>query len=100
MLYLSTIAPSTLVLLKKLMKIEEFNSLRLVGGTSLALQIRHRISIDLDFFGEIDLSPFLALKSLTYFEDAENDFSVEMIEEVSWDEVKSTIFKEVTNYLN
>lgn len=100
MLYLSTIAPSTLVLLKKLMKIEEFNSLRLVGGTSLALQIRHRKSIDLDFFGEIDFSSFLALKSLTYFEDAENDFSVEMIEEVSWDEVKSTIFKEVTNYLN
>ena len=204
MLHLSTIAPSTLVLLKELMKIEEFNSLRLVGGTSLALQIGHRKSIDLDLFGEIDFpslnnkeifksfakiesfksskhiniyeinnvkvdfvnytypwlkealiidgirlaqkediaamkiaaitgrgsrkdfvdlffllkqftfqqimdlyhqkyfdsSPYLALKSLIYFEDAENDFSVEMLEDVSWEEVKSTISKEVAKYLN
>jgi len=27
---------------------------RLVGGTALALQIGHRKSIDLDFFGELD----------------------------------------------
>lgn len=204
MLHLSTIAPSTLVLLKELMKIEEFNSLRLVGGTSLALQIGHRKSIDLDLFGEIkfeklsiekifssfsivkplnrskyinsfmidnikvdfvdysypwidslfeekgirmatvkdiaamklaaitnrgsrkdfvdiyfllktyslhemiqffnekyrDGSEYLALKSLIYFEDAENDFSVEMMEDVSWEEVKSTISKEVAKYLN
>lgn len=203
MLHLSTIAPSTLVLLKELMKIDEFNSLRLVGGTSLALQIGHRKSIDLDFFGEIDFtylnikevfksfdkiesfrnskhinifeinnvkvdfvnytypwlkqeleidgirlaqkediaamkiaaitgrgsrkdfvdlffllkqftfqqimdlykqkyfdsSPYLALKSLVYFDDAENDFSVEMIEDISWEEVKNTISTEVANYL-
>ena len=53
MLHLSTIDPSTLGLLKSLMSIEEFSSLRLVGGTSLALQIGHRKSIDLDLFGEI-----------------------------------------------
>ena len=204
MLHLSTIAPSTLVLLKELMKIEEFNSLRLVGETSLALQIGHRKSIYLDLFGEIkfeklsiekifssfsivkplnrskyinsfmidnikvdfvdysypridslfeekgirmatvkdiaamklaaitnrgsrkdfvdiyfllktyslhemiqffnekyrDGSEYLALKSLIYFEDAENDFSVEMMEDVSWEEVKSTISKEVAKYLN
>jgi predicted nucleotidyltransferase component of viral defense system len=185
------------------MKIDEFNSLRLVGGTSLALQIGHRKSIDLDFFGEIDFtylnikevfksfdkiesfknskhinifeinnvkvdfvnytypwlkqeleidgirlaqkediaamkiaaitgrgsrkdfvdlffllkqftfqqimdlykqkyfdsSPYLALKSLVYFDDAENDFSVEMIEDISWEEVKNTISTEVANYL-
>jgi len=204
MLHLSTIAPSTLVLLKELMKIDEFNSLRLVGGTSLALQIGHRKSIDLDLFGEIDFpslnneeifksfdkiesfktskhinifeinsvkvdfvnytypwlkneliidgirlaqkediaamkvaaitgrgsrkdfidlffllkqftfkqimdlykqkyfdsSPYLALKSLLYFVDAENDFSVEMIEDLSWDEVKNTISREVKKYIN
>ncbi len=192
-----------MVLLKELMKIDEFNSLRLVGGTSLALQIGHRKSIDLDFFGEIDFtylnikevfksfdkiesfrnskhinifeinnvkvdfvnytypwlkqeleidgirlaqkediaamkiaaitgrgsrkdfvdlffllkqftfqqimdlykqkyfdsSPYLALKSLVYFDDAENDFSVEMIEDISWEEVKNTISTEVANYL-
>jgi len=193
-----------LVLLKELMKIDEFNSLRLVGGTSLALQIGHRKSIDLNFFGEIkieklsidkifsrfsivkplsrskyinsfmidnikvdfvdysypwidslieeeglrlastkdiaamklaaitnrgsrkdfvdiyfllkkyslkkmigffnekykDGSEYLALKSLLYFVDAENDFSVEIIEDLSWDEVKNTISREVKKYIN
>lgn len=54
MLQLSTIDSSTLELLKKLMSFEEFTELRLVGGTSLALQLGHRKSIDLDFFGNID----------------------------------------------
>jgi len=54
MLQLSTIDSSTLELLKKLMSFEEFSELRLVGGTSLALQLGHRKSIDLDFFGNID----------------------------------------------
>ena len=30
----------------------ELENMRLVGGTSLALQYGHRRSIDLDFFGE------------------------------------------------
>ena len=34
--------------------IEEFSQLRLVGGTALALQIGHRISIDIDLFGKVD----------------------------------------------
>lgn len=47
-----------------------------------------------------DDSPYLALKSLVYFADAENDLSVEMIENVSWEEVKLTISSEVKKYLN
>ena len=43
MLYLETISSSTLELLKKLMDISEFDNLRLVGGTGLALQIGYRI---------------------------------------------------------
>ena len=31
-----------------------FKDLRLVGGTALALQIGHRMSVDLDFFGLLD----------------------------------------------
>ena len=31
-----------------------FQKARLVGGTALALQYGHRISIDLDFFGNIE----------------------------------------------
>ena len=54
MLYKSTVSKSTLKLLEDLQSIEEFTRLRLVGGTSLALQIGHRISVDLDLFGEID----------------------------------------------
>lgn len=56
MLYTNTLEPNTLVLLKSLQKIKEFSKLRLVGGTALALQIGHRKSIDLDFFGEIELT--------------------------------------------
>ena len=189
--------------MKELMKIEEFNSLRLVGGTALALQIGHRISVDLDFFGKFefskiddkifqkydrieyfrkskninvieindikvdfvnytypwlkepyveegirmaqpediaamkiaaitnrgtrkdfvdlyfllkmfsfekimqlynekyfDASSFLALKSLTYFADAENDNSVNMIDNINWEEVKEVISEEVRKYTN
>lgn len=54
MLYYSTIDPATLELLKLIQSMEEFSKLRLVGGTALALQIGHRKSIDLDFFGSVD----------------------------------------------
>jgi len=54
MLQLSTIEQSTLELLKKLQKLPLLAKTRLVGGTALALQIGHRKSIDLDFFGELD----------------------------------------------
>ncbi len=54
MLYYETIDSKTLELLINVQRVPEFNNLRLVGGTSLALQIGHRKSIDLDLFGEID----------------------------------------------
>ena len=52
MLHYETIHPATLELLTTLMAQEELEELRLVGGTSLALQYGHRQSIDLDFFGK------------------------------------------------
>ncbi len=55
MLHYQTIETQTLELLNKLMQIEEFKTLRLVGGTSLALQIGHRQSIDLDLFGKLEI---------------------------------------------
>jgi hypothetical protein len=51
MLHYETIESTTLELLKKLQHVKEFSKLRLVGGTSLALQLGHRKSIDLDLFG-------------------------------------------------
>lgn len=56
MLSYQTIHPNTLELLKSLTKEPLFSELRLVGGTSLALQYGHRNSIDLDFFGKIEAS--------------------------------------------
>ena len=49
MLHFETIDTSTLELLNAIMDEPMFNSMRLVGGTSLALQIGHRKSIDFRF---------------------------------------------------
>lgn len=53
MLSLSTVEPHILDILKKIMSFPIFREVRLVGGTSLALQLGHRKSIDLDFFGKL-----------------------------------------------
>lgn len=52
MLQHSAVYPGTLALLKKLMTLSSLGNMNLVGGTALALQLGHRISIDLDLFGE------------------------------------------------
>ena len=52
MLHKETIDAATLELLKRLMGDERLQSFVLVGGTSLALQMGHRISVDLDLFTE------------------------------------------------
>lgn len=57
MLHLATVYPGTLDLLRKLMSKETFQPFALAGGTALALQIGHRISIDLDFFGKHPFNP-------------------------------------------
>jgi hypothetical protein len=54
MLSIQAITPNTLELLKTLSARPELNELRLVGGTSLALQYGHRQSVDLDFFGHLN----------------------------------------------
>lgn len=51
MLQHHTVEPGTLGLLKDIMAIPELIGFNLAGGTALALQIGHRKSIDLDFFG-------------------------------------------------
>ena len=50
MLQTRTVEPRTLELLKRLMKLPIIEPFYLVGGTALALQLGHRISIDLDLF--------------------------------------------------
>jgi len=60
-LHLNTVSKLLWDSLIKLMTIEEFNSFRLVGGTSLSLQQGHRESVDIDLFtdavyGSIDFN--------------------------------------------
>lgn len=54
MLSYRAIEPRTLELLKGLSGKKFLSEARLVGGTALALQYGHRLSIDLDFFGRIN----------------------------------------------
>lgn len=56
MLQYRTVYPATLELLKNLMQIPELKDFYLVGGTALALQLGHRISVDLDLFTEKDFN--------------------------------------------
>lgn len=55
MLHYQSIDTTTLELLKDLQEADFLKDVRLVGGTSLALQIGHRISVDLDLFGKLDM---------------------------------------------
>lgn len=70
MLHLDTIHPSTLELLKVLQRIPALKSARLVGGTALALQMGHRISVDIDLFAvnlkEDFISIIAAIKNKGY----------------------------------
>lgn len=54
MLSYRTIEPHTLELLKRLMATDCLSRTRLVGGTGLALQYGHRMSIDIDLFGKVE----------------------------------------------
>lgn len=65
MLYQQTVSPKLLEILTALMSNPYFGEFNLVGGTSLALQIGHRESVDIDLFGhkeleELEVSDFLS----------------------------------------
>lgn len=62
MLQTQTVVPELVELLKKLIQEDLFSAFNLVGGTSLALQIGHRNSVDIDLFGnsEIEVDSFVS----------------------------------------
>ena len=64
MLHYTAVDTPTLELLKLLMKEPAFSSLRLVGGTALALRIGHRRSIDIDLFGSLDIDVYTLSQKL------------------------------------
>lgn len=73
MLHTATVEPNTLELLIKLMQKPWLRDFNLVGGTSLALQIGHRISIDLDMFTS---DPFDTNELKSKLEDDFGNFNV------------------------
>lgn len=64
MLHFDAVDPAALELLENIQKLPVFSGLRLVGGTSLALQIGHRKSIDLDLFGTLKSDEYAINKNL------------------------------------
>lgn len=72
MLYRETVSPELLELLDELMQIDELSKLRLVRGTSLALQIGHRNSIDIDLFGEMKADKLRLTQVLQKFPSLES----------------------------
>lgn len=91
MLHYQTIDSKTLELLKKIQKIDIFKNLRLVGGTSLALQIGHRISIDIDLFGNIKADRLDITSSLHDIGDLKSIHFTKNISIYSLDNVKVDI---------
>src|SRR5690554_5749968 len=70
MLQTQTVAPDLLEFLKKLMNEKTFDGFALAGGTSLALQMGHRNSIDIDLFGKSEIQHDLFFDILSDFGNA------------------------------
>ena len=70
------------------MTFKEFTGMRLVGGTALALQIGHRKSIDLDFFGNIDFENIYTADTFKNFKKVITLKSSKHINIFSIDDVK------------
>lgn len=67
MLQKQTVVPELMELLEKIMSEKLFADFNLVGGTSLALQMGHRNSIDIDLFGNSEINSELFIEKLSEF---------------------------------
>ncbi len=81
MLQYRAVYPETLGLLKKIMTFESLQDFFLVGGTALALQLGHRISVDLDLFSN------------------KNFYTNDILEELSKDFELNVVFRKKQNSL-
>lgn len=54
MIYPNTVSDLLWHSLKQLTSNKEFDNFRILGGTSLSLQLGHRVSIDIDLFTDAD----------------------------------------------
>ena len=69
MLQTQTVVPDLLELLNKLMDENLFSAFNLEGGTSLALQLGHRNSVDIDLFGNSEINVDSFVSKLNTFGD-------------------------------
>ena len=65
MLYKEAVDKSTLDLLVQLQAKEYLKGFHLVGGTALALRLRHRKSIDIDLFSDFSFDVAQILENLS-----------------------------------
>lgn len=61
----NAVEPNTLELLRKICILDSINDFALGGGTNLALRIRHRLSIDLDFFTNKEFNNAIIFQTIT-----------------------------------
>ena len=90
-MHLETLTENTKKIWDKIHKFEDIKDFYLAGGTSLALQIGHRISVDLDFFSDNPIKKTL-LKDLEDFFEKPIEVIVKSQNELTViiDEVKVT----------
>ena len=69
-LHYNTVSKTLIKCLKELMKEPLLDNFILVGGTSLSLQLGHRISIDIDLFTD---SPYGSVDFKEFFEATMNE---------------------------
>lgn len=67
-LYYDTVSTPLLSILRRLMSAEMLNDFRLVGGTALALQRGHRMSVDIDLFTDLDYADMPVADMRNYLE--------------------------------
>lgn len=65
MLQPQSVPPGLLGVLEKLMAVEKLQNFRLVGGTALALQFGHRVSVDIDLFTDKSLDKTSVLHAIS-----------------------------------
>ena len=67
-LYYNTVSTPLLSILRRIMSSEVFKYFRLVGGTALALQRGHRMSVDIDLFTDLDYADMPVADMRNYLE--------------------------------
>ncbi len=65
MLQQNAVPPAALEILKKISALGQLNSFAIGGGTSIALRLGHRVSVDLDFFTNTEYETQLLFQFIT-----------------------------------